>query len=352
MVRRTLTVLLDVPTPQRSPLLDTLARDADVLALYLRTGDGHRGWGSVPVGHPHVLLPSRKGAALVTCLRVLLRRRHSVFWCSGYADRVKVGSLLFARLLRMRLVMRSDSNLDDELLRSPRWRRLKRVFLRLVVGRRTEIWTIGDRNEQYWRYYGFDNCVRIPYTVPRPPPTPSVPENALIELRRRDSVVILFVGRLLEWKGVTDLLEAVHGLTADRDWRLVLVGDGPCRRVAEHAADHDPRVLVLGARPYDELGGWYDAAQVVVVPSRREPWGLVVNEARLAGAFVIASDAVGSAHDLLTTPDAGAIYPRGDVAALRRELEAAIRRPPARSRLAEVDAARLVLARLDGRADR
>jgi len=346
---RRLTVLLDIPTPQRVPLLDRIAEATEVLVLYLGAGDEGRGWGALELGHPHLFLSQRKSSALVTCLRVLWSRRDSVFWCSGYDHPVKALSMVFARLLRTTLVMRSDSNVDREQRHSSRRRAVKKAFLLAVIGRSTRVWTIGHRNEEYWRVYGFHNCRLIPYTVPRPPQSAGVEPAETAALRATDACIFLYVGRLhLHQKGLADLLLAVQELPRGRrDWRLVLIGDGPGRSAAEDAARTDPRVLALGARNQDALAAWYKLADAVIVPSHNEPWGLVVNEARLAGKYVIASDAVGSAHDLLTDCEAGAVYPCGDVAALRQHLIAALatpRRSP--GALIEVDAAKLVLQEL------
>jgi glycosyltransferase involved in cell wall biosynthesis len=56
-----------------------------------------------------------------------------------------------------------------------------------------------------------------------------------------------------------------------------------------------------------------------VVPSRKEPWGLVVNESLGLGRFVIASDRVGAAMDLIR-PGVGRTFRAGDPASLAEEL--------------------------------
>jgi glycosyltransferase involved in cell wall biosynthesis len=66
----------------------------------------------------------------------------------------------------------------------------------------------------------------------------------------------------------------------------------------------------------------YLDADVLVAPSYREVWGLVVNEALAAGLYVIASDRVGSTHDLLDR-DSGVVVGADDDAALRRAMVAA-----------------------------
>lgn len=221
-------------------------------------------------------------------------------------------------------MVRTDSNLqgDAERVRAIAW--LKARYLGALLGA-AEAWTIGSRNEDYWRSMGLRRLHRIPYTVPVPPGGSSEARD----LRRRAGAdegcfVFAFVGRLVPEKGVEDLLSAFEVLHRERPATLLMIaGTGP---LAVRAAAAPSGVVYLGPQPYATLGAVYAAAQCIVVPSRKEPWGLVVNESLLAGTPVIASDRVAAADDLVT-PGTGSRFPAGDVTALteamRREMDRA-----------------------------
>jgi glycosyltransferase involved in cell wall biosynthesis len=115
----------------------------------------------------------------------------------------------------------------------------------------------------------------------------------------------LYVGRLSEEKGVRELAEAAAGLP------LVVVGDGPLRTLFPQA---------VGFVPPRGLGPYYERAAVVVVPSRREGYGVVAREAMARGRPVVAS-AVGGLLDAVEDGVTGVLVPPGDVAALRASLE-------------------------------
>jgi glycosyltransferase involved in cell wall biosynthesis len=66
---------------------------------------------------------------------------------------------------------------------------------------------------------------------------------------------------------------------------------------------------------------FFDLATVFVLPSRHEPWGLIVNEVMNAARPAIVTDDVGCAPDLINDGDNGCIVPVGDVDALARALE-------------------------------
>ena len=88
---------------------------------------------------------------------------------------------------------------------------------------------------------------------------------------------VLYVGRLSEEKGVRELAEAAAGLP------LVVVGDGPLRSLVPAG---------VGFVPPAELGAYYERAAVVVVPSRREGYGMVAREAMAHGRPVVATGSV------------------------------------------------------------
>jgi glycosyltransferase involved in cell wall biosynthesis len=128
---------------------------------------------------------------------------------------------------------------------------------------------------------------------------------------------VLFAGRLVEAKGLTDLL-AARDLLGDEAPPLVVAGTGPLRRLV-----HDqPGVHAVGFQDREALIELYALADWCAVPSRDEPWGVIVNEALACGCPVIATDAVGAALDLVRNGVDGRIVPSGDVAKLAEALAA------------------------------
>ncbi len=114
---------------------------------------------------------------------------------------------------------------------------------------------------------------------------------------------VLYVGRLSREKGIEDFL------IATRELPRVVVGGGPVD-VPE----------AIGPLPPRELGAYYDAAAVVVVPSRREGYGVVAREAMAHGRAVVAT-AVGGLPDAIRDGETGLLVPSGDPKALRAAIE-------------------------------
>ena len=106
------------------------------------------------------------------------------------------------------------------------------------------------------------------------------------------SPMVLFVGRLAVQKGPDLLLEAVPGVLAMRgDAKIVFVGDGYMREALEHRTNQlgvRHAVRFLGNMSANgDLINLYKSTDVVCVPSRNEPFGIVVLEAWAAGKPVV-----------------------------------------------------------------
>ena len=115
-----------------------------------------------------------------------------------------------------------------------------------------------------------------------------------------------------------DLLDAFARANIPNSY-LVFAGDGPERSNLERRATElglADRVRFLGFLNQSQLPPAYCAADLFVLPSLFEPFGLVVNEAMLCGLPVAVSDRVGARFDLVRPDENGYVFPAGDVEAL------------------------------------
>jgi glycosyltransferase involved in cell wall biosynthesis len=134
------------------------------------------------------------------------------------------------------------------------------------------------------------------------------------------------VSRLSPEKGVDLLVRAMEGIDAE----LVVVGDGPDDTLVRSLAP--PNVSFAGRVPRDELRALYARADVFVMPSRSETWGMAMQEAAAVGLPLIATEAPGAAHDLIEEGVNGYRVPVDDVAALHEALVKAAADPAWRER--------------------
>ena len=117
------------------------------------------------------------------------------------------------------------------------------------------------------------------------------------------SPYFLYVGRMAEEKNVALLLRSwLDYRDGGGIWPLVLVGAGPelaSLKAAAAASNYGADVQFPGLRSSRELLPFYAFAGCFVLPSTREPWGLVVNEAMASGLPVIVSARCGCAPELV-----------------------------------------------------
>lgn len=111
--------------------------------------------------------------------------------------------------------------------------------------------------------------------------------------------------RFIPEKNLPSLIDAYaqyRSRAGSNAWSIVLLGDGPLRsqildRIRRHALDG--MVHLPGFRQYEELPTYYGLADALILPSVKDTWGLVVNEAMAAGLPVIVSNRCGCAPDLV-----------------------------------------------------
>jgi D-inositol-3-phosphate glycosyltransferase len=187
-----------------------------------------------------------------------------------------------------------------------------------------------EEHDQLVRYYGADPS-RIEIIAPGVDHQVFQPGDRVASRRHLglgSDPVLLFVGRIQPLKGVD---VAVRALAELRDPRaqLVVVG-GPSGPEGAHeerllhelvaALGIEPRVRFVAPQPHDELVSWYRAADVCVVPSRTESFGLVALEAAACGTPVVAAN-VGGLRSLVDHGETGYLIDERDPAHYAEAIE-------------------------------
>ncbi|MBT3238301.1 MAG: glycosyltransferase family 4 protein [Rhodospirillaceae bacterium] len=248
-----------------------------------------------------------------------------IVWLHGWQTPMLRHALMLARQKAVPVLMRGE---NCDLAMPDGWGPkgwLKRFYLSRIFEQCQGFLAIGTENENYYRARGVSasHIFQMPYAVDND----TFADKALKAAEQRASLkaslgiapeqkVVLFAGKFQHRKRPDLLVQAMKPLLGDGSPVLVFVGsgdmDGELRRMA-------PEAIFTGFKNQSELPAFYDLADVFVLPSEREPWGLAVNEAMACGTAVIVSDQVGCAVDLIG-PDCGRVFPAGDVRALTEAL--------------------------------
>jgi D-inositol-3-phosphate glycosyltransferase len=155
-------------------------------------------------------------------------------------------------------------------------------------------------------------------------------------LRRRYGNVplLLFVGRLMPWKGVEHAIRALSNIPSAQ---MLIAGDGEDRsRLTRIAAELGltPRVHFLGALPREALPWLYRSVDLLLAPSvASETFGIAPVEAQACGLPVLASN-FGGFPEVVQPGITGLLLPPGDPAALARAVNELLADPPRRRTMA------------------
>jgi len=360
-----LAYLVSHPIQYQAPLLRRIAEEPDIELVVLFGSDfsvrGYKdeGFGvgvkwDVPLlnGYRHVFLPKLRDKQTVSVTSPLnygiasrLRGRggeapFDALWVHGYATVNAMHGMIAAMALGIPVLLRAESWLRDR-GRSGWKLALKKIFFAALGELVDGVLPIGTLNAEYWSHYFGDSVPQFPM--------PYAVDNRYFAERAREArgrraelqvelglepgrPVVLFASKLQERKHCDHLIAAYAKLARDGgepDAYLVIVGDGEERAALERqaAATGFGGIRFCGFRNQSELPRFFDLATVFVLPSRHEPWGLIVNEVMNAGRAVIVSDDVGCAPDLVADGVNGFIYPVGDVDALADALRTVLETP-------------------------
>ncbi|MGV0024928.1 glycosyltransferase family 4 protein [Phormidesmis priestleyi] len=172
-------------------------------------------------------------------------------------------------------------------------------------------------------------------------PHPQAQETANRLRSHPQEVLIGYLGRIAEEKGLKTLLQALKQIE-DLPWRFVLVGAGSyeaeCDRLAQSLNLSD-RIQKIGFVPHDEAPEYLSAFDVLVLPSETRPhwkeqFGRVIIEALACGTPVVGSDS-GEIPNVIAATKGGVVFPEGQPQALAEQLRALILNSSLRSHLVE-----------------
>lgn len=201
---------------------------------------------------------------------------------------------------------------------------LKRLFVSFCDG----FFCYGQRSKEYLMSFGVPAHKITMHCQAAALPHHYHPEIALSSRMERCRVGMpahyLFVGVLTEKKGVDTLIHAFYKVhQQDPSVSLTITGDGDLRdelRALVASLQISDVVVFTNALHIDNLENYYLQASCLILSSRSEPWGLVVNEALSYGCPVVVSDRCGCVPDLIIEGKTGYVFRMDDVVDLAEKM--------------------------------
>lgn len=287
----------------------------------LTDGYAHEFLNSTENCEEHSLFNPR--VSLRSLRKALKSQAWDAIWIHGYNNTALLYSIMYSKQHRIPLFFRSDSNLNC----SPK-RFLKDQFLTSLTKHCSALLWVGADNRDFFRHYGAKSTQLFftPYAVDN-----SFFQEHQSNLRASNKkTTFLYASKFTKRKHAPLLLNAFSRLDiAIRDQaELWFIGDGEDKAKLEKMIANEnlhDQVKLLGFKNQTELPRYFDQCDVFVLPSEREPYGLVVNEAMNLAMPIISTDEVGASRDLVEQGVNGWVTRAGDLTSLKEALEAAIR---------------------------
>lgn len=292
--------LTNYHNPYRDEFFERLGRECDLTVLFERRSDATRdaSWFEVtgPRSYKEIYLPEGERGPVSPTMQKVVVEGWSLVVVGCYNSPKQIAAITRMRKKRVPYAVNSDGPLFE--LRGVKG------FIRRQVLRGANAYLIaGEKSIPSVRREVGLNAAIVSY------PFSSLTEARAAELAsmrgEREKGRILLVGQFLPYKGIDVALDALVGLS--REFRIRLVGTGKRSREAEaYVASKGMRnVEVVPFLQPDHLVEEYLRAELFVLPSRQECWGLVVNEAAACGCPIVSTWGSGAAVDFLSRD-----YPR------------------------------------------
>jgi glycosyltransferase involved in cell wall biosynthesis len=276
---------------------------------------------SFSIGHRNAPILKSTARGIARSLRAF---QPDVALILGWHHVSLIQAIVKCRLMGIPIILRGESN---SLQKRPIY---KRLFHRFLFAQCSSFLAIGSRNSALYETNNVskDNIYMARYFVDNDRFLSEF--NKLYPMRtalrkawgiRPGAICFCFVGKLEPKKRPLDFVAAFRiAYKRNNNIMGLVVGSGELANAVEAAAKADNLPMVfVGFLNQSEIPKAYVSADAIVLPSDYgETWGLVINEAMVAGIPALVSDRVGCADDLVLDGQTGCVFPFGDVNELAR----------------------------------
>ena len=300
-------------------LIDSGQVDLNVVYAKTLTPDRLQlGWHDDLKGYPHRFINKR--AFNLEAVRIAWAQRHRIHIINGiWAEPSFAMALLTLALTGGKYVLYSEAP-DPTVARSAVKRLLQETVGPLLAGKAIGVLPVSNLGFDFFRRMGVAEPEIFPFGYFR---SRARWTDRSGYFKDNSKIEIIFAGQIIERKGLDVLLDALDPLF-DEYPGLVLsvIGDGESLGWFRRAVDERllaDRVTLEGVIPPERIPARLAVADLVVLPSRWDGWGVVVNEALSVGVPAIVSDQCGAA-DLIQNGRNGFVFRSEDSDALRAAL--------------------------------
>ncbi len=311
--------ITNVPVPYRMEFFRQLSQKCELTVMFeADKGKFQYNYDVNSSGFESVFLTDDNGKYSWKKFRKTIKKHYDHVIVSGIGVKLSIVSILYLIFLRRKYIISADGAVKKS------DSRLKKMFKRFLVKGAVGFFSTGPDCDEYFLRYGVDKDKIHRYSFSSLMSddiliTPISDENK-VEIKaelgiNKDKILLLSVGRFIHRKGFDILLKAYAELQ-DKCY-LVIVGGTPTDEYKKMIADEKiTEAHFIDFISKEELKKYYMAADIFVLPTREDIWGLVVNEAMAMALPVVTTYNCIAGKTLITDKENGLLVPIEDVKAL------------------------------------
>jgi glycosyltransferase involved in cell wall biosynthesis len=296
------TIWMNVPSFYQLDLLEALAatKEVDLKVIYARELTSDRkalGWEIREIDVSSQTLQSSR--SILDAMRIAWCERTRLHIVNGiWAEPAFFAALLVLRITNTRYLIYAEA--PNPTIKPVYIKQfIKYSFGRWIARGAVGLLSISHFSSDYFTRLGIAKKRVYPFGYFQKSFSTSAFKRSISQKTSNPKVKIVFVGQLIPRKGIDILIKTLGQLRLSYpDIRLTLIGDGSFRKSYEdlvHTYNLTDIVTFLGVLPSNSVRDQIMAADILVLPSRWDGWGMVVNEALSVGVPVIVSDRCGAA---------------------------------------------------------
>jgi len=350
MHRLKLAIVHNTIAPYRHPLFESLSQDLDLVVYYCSVKHSSRKWDLWPRNYDYKYkilpripfkTPLGSNSLNLSIITELVLNKPHVLILSTYTDPTTWLAYFVAKLLKIPLIYWTEGIKEPQSILGKISRPLRALFVKksgsiIVPGRLSKNYVISlgaDPEKVFIAPNAIDNKLFVETSGKYVAHT----DQLKAQLGFKDKVLILYVGQLIERKGVKYLLNAYAKIKKEyTNVALLILGSGPSesnlRKLAISIELRDFRIFPSGSS-LKKLIMLYSVSDIFVLPTIEDIWGFVINEAMICGLPVVSTRSSQAALEMVHSGENGYVIEAGDSEELYVALKNLIRNPTERQHM-------------------
>lgn len=352
--------LTNIPSPYRVDFFNELGKMCDLTVVFERSTSLVRdaSWEKYDANSfkpifLHGIQRGPDGAFCPGVLRCLKKEQYEHIFVSDFASPTGMLAISYMRKNHIPYWLESDGGFakDGKGIKE----KIKKYFMKGAAG----YFSTAEEHDRYYLQYGAENdrIVRYPFTSLRKedvlPQVPGKLEKQALreELGIEGEKIVLAVGQFILRKGFDVLMEAMRRMP--EPVACYFVGGEPTEEYLEMVRKYNlNRVHFVGFCNKVQLARYYQAADLFVLPTREDIWGLVINEAMANGLPVITTERCIAGLELVENEKNGYIVPADDADALAERMRRVLLDEELQARMAQCSLTKIAGYTIEKMADR